>query len=116
VKQVTPQNVRDVSPDEPREGGTMEACAGIGMGIAGLGVLGPRREGRGNARAYYRCGYDSLGERKACPHRGAKARRDRRARCGQRDGRLEFVAQIGRLFVSKFFYTFQMQIDAQLEL
>jgi hypothetical protein len=34
----------------------------------------------------------------------------------KKDGRLEFVAQIGRLFVSQFFYTFQMQIDGQLEL
>jgi hypothetical protein len=32
------------------------------------------------------------------------------------DGRLEFVAQIGRLFVSQFFYTWQMQIEGQLEL
>ena len=34
----------------------------------------------------------------------------------KKDGRLEFAAQIGRLFVSQFFYTWQMQIDGQLVL
>jgi hypothetical protein len=34
----------------------------------------------------------------------------------KKDVRLGFVAQIGRLFVSQFFYTSQMQIDGQLEL
>ena len=33
-----------------------------------------------------------------------------------RDGRLEFVAQIGRLFVSQFFYTGEMQLQGKLEL
>jgi hypothetical protein len=33
-----------------------------------------------------------------------------------RDGRLEFVAQIGRLFVSQFFYTQEMQLQGKLEL
>ena len=34
----------------------------------------------------------------------------------KRDGRLEFAAQIGRLFVSQFFYTDEMQLQGQLEL
>lgn len=33
-----------------------------------------------------------------------------------KDGRLEFVAQIGRLFVSQFFYTQEMQLQGKLEL
>jgi hypothetical protein len=34
----------------------------------------------------------------------------------KKDGRLLFMAQIGRLFVSQFFYTDQMQLQGQLEL
>jgi len=34
----------------------------------------------------------------------------------KKDGRLLFVAQIGRLFISQFFYTEQMQLQGQLEL
>jgi hypothetical protein len=34
----------------------------------------------------------------------------------KKDGRLLFTAQIGRLFVSQFFYTDQMQLQGQLEL
>src|SRR5580704_10668158 len=53
VKQVTPQNVRDLSPDERREGGNMEAGIGKGVGLAGLGILGPRRQAEAIARAHY---------------------------------------------------------------
>ncbi len=34
----------------------------------------------------------------------------------KKDGRLLFVAQIGRLFVSQFFYTWEMQLQGELEL
>src|ERR1700735_5255219 len=51
VKQITPQNVRDLSPDERREGGNMEASPGHGVGLAGVGILGPRRQAGGLARA-----------------------------------------------------------------
>jgi len=50
VKQVTPQNIPDLSPDERREGGNMEASPGHGVGLAGLGILGPRRESEAIAR------------------------------------------------------------------
>ncbi len=40
----------------------------------------------------------------------------RSAEITARDGRLEFVAQIGRLFVSQFFYTQEMQLQGKLEL
>src|SRR5580658_7732354 len=54
VKQVTPQNVRDLSPDERLAGGDMEAGIGKGVGLAGLGILGPRREAAALARAHYK--------------------------------------------------------------
>src|SRR5271155_6262152 len=50
VKVVTPQNIRDLSPDERREGGNMEASVGKGVGLAGIGLLGPRRQAEALAR------------------------------------------------------------------
>jgi hypothetical protein len=185
VKQITPQNIRDLSPDERREGGNMEAGIGKGVGIAGLGILGPRREAEAIARAHYKPTPDAVVIRweSARPVRTAEQKfgemgaptldsdhyaivvydiltpkrwnlvnelkgisylkRDnnkslkpssveilrqpdgkatlvylfpRSKEITKKDGRIEFVAQIGRLFVSQFFYTFQMQIDGQLEL
>jgi hypothetical protein len=185
VKQVTPQNVRDLSPDERREGGDMQAGVGKGVGLAGLGILGPRRQAEAIARAHYKPTPDAVMVRweSAQPVRAAEEKagetgapnidkdhyaivvydiltpqrynlanelkgiayikRDnaknlkpshveilrqpdgkatlvylfpRSKEITKKDGRLEFVAQIGRLFVSQFFYTFQMQIDGQLEL
>ena len=40
----------------------------------------------------------------------------RSAEITAKDGRLEFVVQIGRLFVSQFFYTQEMQLQGKLEL
>jgi len=185
VKQLTPQNVRDLSPDERRAGGDMQAGIGKGVGLAGLGILGPRREAEAIARAHYKPAPDAVVVRweSAQPVRAAEQKvgetgvptldsehyaivvydiltperwnlanelkgiaylkRDaaktlkpskveilrqpdgkatvvylfpRSKEIGKKDGRLEFVAQIGRLFVSQFFYTWQMQIDGQLEL
>jgi hypothetical protein len=185
VKQVTPQNVRDLSPDERRAGGDMGAGIGKGVGLAGLGILGPRREAAALARAHYKPTPDAVvvrwesaqpvrvAEQKAgetgvptpdsdhyaivvydilTPQRWnlanelkgiAYLKRDasktlkpssveilrqpdgkatviylfpRSKEITKKDGRLEFVAQIGRLFVSQFFYTWQMQIDGQLVL
>jgi hypothetical protein len=185
VKQVTPQNVRDLSPDERLAGGDMEAGIGKGVGLAGLGILGPRREAAALARAHYKPSPDAVmvrwesaqpvrvAEQKAgesgaptldsdhyaivvydilTPQRWnlanelkgiAYLKRDaaktlrpskveilrqpdgkatvvylfpRSKEITKKDGRLEFVAQIGRLFVSQFFYTWQMQIDGQLVL
>jgi hypothetical protein len=185
VKQITPQNVRDLSPDERRAGGDMEAGIGKGVGIAGLGILGPRREAAAIARAHYKPTPDAVVVRwesaqpvRAAEHKAgetgvptidsdhyaivvydiltpkrwnlanelkgiAYVKRDaakdlkpsrveilrqpdgkatlvylfpRSKEITKKDVRLEFVAQIGRLFVSQFFYTSQMQIDGQLEL
>jgi len=185
VKQITPQRVRDLSPDERREGGDMEAGIGKGVGIAGLGVLGPRREAEAIARAHFRPTPDAVVIRweSARPVRAAEQKagetgvpmldddhyaiviydilapkrwnlenelkgiaflkRDnqknlkpssveilrqpdgkatliylfpRSVEISKKDGRLEFVAQIGRLFISQFFYTWDMQVQGQLEL
>jgi len=185
VKKITPQNIRDLSPDERRNGGNMEAGIGKGFGLAGLGILGPERQKEAIARAHYKPTPDAVmirwesampvraAERKAgetgapeidaehyaivvydifCPKRWnldnelkgiAYIKRDnaksikpskveilrqpdgkatliylfpRKVEIPKNEGRLEFVAQIGRLFVSQFFYTFQMQIEGQLEL
>ena len=185
VKQVTPQNVRDLSPDERREGGNMEAGIGKGVGLAGLGLLGPRRQAEALARAHFKPTPDAVVVRweSALPVRAAEQKagetgvptvdsdhyaivvydiltpkrynlsrelrgiaflkRDnkkdmkpsrveilrqddgkatlvylfpRSVEITKKDGRLLFVAQIGRLFVSQFFYTDQMQLQGQLEL
>jgi hypothetical protein len=185
VKQITPQNIRDLSPDERREGGNMEAGIGKGVGIAGLGVLGPRRQAEAIERAHYKPTPDAVMIRweSAMPVRAAEQKAGeagvpmvdpdhyaivvydiltpkrynlarelrgiayikrehaknikpssveilrqldgkatlvylfpRNVEIARKEGRLEFVAQIGRLFVSQFFYTFQMQLQGQLEL
>lgn len=187
VKQVTPQNVRDLSPDERREGGNMEASEGHGIGLAGLGIFGRRRQEEAIARAHYKPTPDAVMIRweSAMPVRAAEPKagetdvpmidddhyaiviydiltpkrwnlanelkgiaylkrdngkmikpshveilRDpddekkatlvylfpRKVEISKKEGRLEFVAQVGRLFVSQFFYTFQMQFQGELEL
>jgi hypothetical protein len=185
VKIVTPQNVRDLSPDERRSGGDMEAGIGHGVGLAGLGVLGPSRQAEALARAHYKPTPNAVVVRweSALPVRAAEQKvsetgvpmvdsdhyaivvydiltpkrynlprelrgvaylkRDnkkdlkpsrveilrqndgtativylfpRKVEITKKDVRLLFVAQIGRLFVSQFFYTDQMQLQGQLEL
>ena len=184
-KYVTPQHVRDLSPDERRNGGDMQAGIGKGVGIAGLGVLGSLREAEAFERAHYKPTPDAVvirwesarpirvAEQKAgetgaptmdndhyaivvydilAPKRWnlarelkgiARLKRDnqkdlkpsrveilrqadgkativylfpRSVEITKRDGRLLFMAQIGRIFVSQFFYTDQMQLQGQLEL
>jgi hypothetical protein len=60
VKHVTPQRLRDLSPDERRNGGNMQAGIGKGVGLAGLGVLGPRREAEALQRAHARPAPDAV--------------------------------------------------------
>jgi hypothetical protein len=185
VRVVTPQNVRDLSPDERREGGNMEASVGHGVGLAGIGLLGPRRQAEALERAHYKPTPNAVVVRweSALPVRAAEQKisetgvpmvdsdhyaivvydiltpkrynlarelrgiaflkRDnkkdlkpshvdilrqddgtativylfpRKVEITKKDVRLLFVAQIGRLFVSQFFYTGQMLIEGQLEL
>jgi hypothetical protein len=184
-KLITPQRVRDLSPDERRNGGDMQAGVGKGVGFAGIGLLGPRRQAEALARAHNKPAPDPVIIRweSARPVRAAEQKagetdvpnvddahyaivvydiftpkrwnlanelkgiaflkRDnkkdlkpssveilrqddgtativylfpRTAEITRKDGRLLFVAQIGRLFVSQFFYTEQMQLQGQLEL
>jgi len=52
VRYTTPEWVRDLSPDERRNGGDMEAGIGKGIGLAGIGVFGARRQAEAIARAH----------------------------------------------------------------
>jgi hypothetical protein len=54
VKNVTLQQVRDLSVAERRDSGDWEAGTGKGVGLAGTGVFGPSREARAIARAHAR--------------------------------------------------------------
>ena len=51
VKSVALQRVRDLSPDERRAGGDMQAGIGKGVGLAGIGMFGARRQAEALARA-----------------------------------------------------------------
>lgn len=182
---VTPQNVRDLSPDERRAGGNMSAGVGKGIGLAGLGIFGAERQREAIAAAHYKPTPDAVYVRweSADPVRRAEQKagvtnppdvdpdhyaiavynipvpkrwnianelkgiayidRDnakkikpshveilrqpdgnatliylfpRSVEIAKKDGRLTFIAQIGRLSVGVYFYTFQMQVDGQLEL
>jgi hypothetical protein len=50
VKHVRPQRLHDLSPDQRRDGGNLEAGAGKGVGFAGIGLLGARRQAEALAR------------------------------------------------------------------
>jgi hypothetical protein len=51
VKHVIPQRLRDLSPDERRNGGNMETGIGKGVGLAGIGLLGSRKQAEALKRA-----------------------------------------------------------------
>jgi hypothetical protein len=51
VKHVTPQRLRDLCPDERRNGGNMQAGIGKGVGLAGIGMFGSRRQAEAQAHA-----------------------------------------------------------------
>jgi hypothetical protein len=185
AKYVTPQQLRDLSPNECIAAGDWTGCTGKGVGIAGTGLLGARREAEAIARAHahpppgtvvvrwesalpVRAAEQKAGETGVpsvdsdhyaiavydipTPKRWNLAReltgiaflkrykkKDLRpsrveilrepggtatvvylfsssVEISKRDGRIEFVAQIGRLFVSQFFYPAEMQLQGQLEL
>jgi hypothetical protein len=185
AKYVTPQRVRDLSPNECLAAGDWTGCTGKGVGIAGTGLLGARREAEAIARAHYhpppgtvvvrwesalpvRAAEQKAGETDVptldsdhyaiavydipTPKRWNLARelkgvsflkryqkKDLKpsrveilrqpdgtatvvylfpssVEISKRDGRIEFVAQIGRLFVSQFFDPAEMQIQGRQEL
>ena len=51
VKHVTPQRLRDLSPDERRNGGNMQAGIGRRVGLAGIGMFGSLRQAEALKRA-----------------------------------------------------------------
>ncbi len=185
VKSVTVQQVRNLSPDERREGGDWDAGIGPGVGLAGTGILGPEEQAEALARAHQRQNLgsvmvrweSSLVVRSAQSKLGlpsaaqntddyyaiavydiptptrwntanelkgiAFLRRDKKKdlhparvlierhtggkatvvylfrrtqEITRKDRTLRFVAQIGRLFVSQFFFTEDMVVDGRLEL
>jgi len=75
VKRVTPQRLRDLSPDERRNGGNMEAGIGKGVGLAGIGLLGPHREAEALKRAHAKPTPDAVVLRwESAPVRAAELR------------------------------------------
>jgi hypothetical protein len=52
VKYVTPQPLADLSPNACRDGGDWNGCTGKGVGLAGTGLFGARREAEAIARAH----------------------------------------------------------------
>jgi hypothetical protein len=75
VKHVTPQRLRDLSPDERRNGGNMEAGVGKGVGLAGIGLLGARRQAEALKRAHARPAPDPVVVRwESAPVRAAEQR------------------------------------------
>jgi hypothetical protein len=185
VKYATPQPLPDLSPNQCRDAGDWKGCTGRGVGLAGIGLFGARREAEAIARAHAKPKFEPVLVRweSALPIRAAEQKlslpgvpvvdgdhyaiavydiptpkrwnlarelrgiavlkRDKRkdlkpsrveilrhsdgtatlvylfpgsVEIGKRDGRLEFRAQIGRLFVSQFFYTEEMQLQGKLEL
>jgi len=75
VRHVVPQRLRDLSPDERRNGGNMEAGIGEGVGLAGLGLLGPRREAEALARTHAKPTPDAVAVRwESAPVRAAERR------------------------------------------
>lgn len=75
VQRATPQRLRDLSPDERRNGGNMEAGAGKGVGLAGIGLLGSRREAEALRRAHDKPAPDAVVVRwESAPFRAAELR------------------------------------------
>jgi hypothetical protein len=52
VKYASPEEVRDMSPAERRDSGDWDANIGKGVGLAGTGILGPRRAAAAIAAAH----------------------------------------------------------------
>jgi hypothetical protein len=63
VKFVVPEQVRDLSQAERRDGGDWDADTGHGVGIAGTGILGPARAAAAIARAHEKPPLDSVAVR-----------------------------------------------------
>ena len=187
VKHVTPHWLADLSPFQREEGGDLNEGVGKGVGLAGTGILGSRREAEAIKRAHTKTEpapvmvrWESalpvrFAEKKAgetdvpdlksddyaiavygipLPKRGNSAselkdiatlrrykkkdmkpsrveimRHDddddtatiiylfpRSVEITKKDGGMEFAAQIGRLWVSQYFYTGEMQFRGETQI
>lgn len=188
VKHLTPHWLPDLSPFQREEGGDLNEGVGKGVGLAGTGILGPRREAEAIKRAHTKpepapvmvrwesalpvrfaekkAGETDVPELKSddyaiavygipVPKRGnspnelkdiATLRRykkkdmkpsrveilrhedddddtatvvylfPRSIEITKKDGGMEFSAQIGRLFVSQYFYTGEMQFRGETQI
>jgi hypothetical protein len=76
VGQVTLQPIPDKSPDERRDSGNWQAGVGHGVGIAGTGILGPRRMAEAIRRAHEKPSPGTVGIRweSAMPVRAAESK------------------------------------------
>jgi hypothetical protein len=185
VKLVGPQRLHNLSPDQRRDSGNMEAGVGKGVGVAGIGLLGARRQAEALAAlanrpapdpvlvrwesdpvraaelrvhetatastvndAYYvvvvygiplprrwnlaaelkSVGYlKRSGKKDLKPSRVQIERRDdglatvvylfrRSVEITRKDQRVEFVAQLDRLFLAQLFLVEEMSLGGKLEL
>jgi len=185
VKYFRPQRLHDLTEDQRRDGGNMEAGIGKGVGFAGIGLLGARRQAEALAAlanrpapdpvlvrwesdpvraaelrvhetatatavndAYYTItiygiplprrwnlaaelksvGYlKRTGKKDLKPSRVRIERRDdglatvvylfrRSVEITRKDQRVEFVAQLDRLFLAQFFIVEEMSLGGKLEL
>lgn len=60
VKHVTPQRLRDLSPNECLAAGDWTGCTGKGVGLAGTGLFGARREAEAIERAHAKPALDPV--------------------------------------------------------
>jgi hypothetical protein len=163
VKHVTPHWLPDLSPFQREDGGDLNEGVGKGVGLAGTGILGSRKEAKAAlpvrvaeqkagetdvpvlksddyAIAVYGIPapkrWNLAGELKDIaslrrykkkdmkPSRVEILRHDddtativylfpRSVEITKKDGGMEFAAQIGRLWVSQYFYTGEMQLRGE---
>jgi len=75
VKHAEPQYVRDLSPDEARMGGNMEAGNHHGVGLAGIDIFNPAKEAEAVRRAHAKPPVDPVVVRwESAPVRAAEAK------------------------------------------
>ena len=60
VKRATPQPLPDLSPSQCIDGGDWNGCTAKGVGLAGTGLFGARREAEAIARAHAKPSYEPV--------------------------------------------------------
>jgi hypothetical protein len=75
VKHAVPRRLRDLSPDERRNGGNLQAGIGDGVGLSGIGMFGARRQAIALKRAYHKPAPDPVTIRwESAPVRAAEGK------------------------------------------